>query len=187
MSSTEKLLNAFELLNIIFVVGYKGNTVSNLLFVYLSMKRYLPAALLLFCSFINTDNFSSLNTLVGGTWKMKTTNGYSCEKWTNVGKNELSSIAFNIKGKDTTVLERVKLISKAGIISYNVTGAKTGDKTSFKLTSAKNNQFIFENAKHDFPQRVIYHFVKTDSLHAWIDGKYKGKYEKEDYYYKRVK
>ena len=169
------------------MVGYKSNTVNKLLFVHLSMKRYLPATLLLFCSFISADNFNSLNTLVGGTWKMKTANGYSCEKWTKVSKNELSSLAFDIKGKDTTVLERVKLINKAGIISYNVTGAKSGDKTSFKLTSAKNNQFIFEDPKHDFPQRVIYHFIKPDSLHALVDGKYKGKYEKADYFYKRVK
>jgi len=155
--------------------------------VYLSMKRYLPFVALVLCSFTSADNFSNLNTLVGGTWKMKNANGYSCEKWTKVNNNEFSSTAFDIKGKDTTVLERVRLTKKGGIISYNVTGAKSGDKNSFKLTSAKNNQFIFEDPKHDFPQRIIYHFTKPNELHAWIDGKYKGRYEKYDFYYKRVK
>jgi hypothetical protein len=157
------------------------------LFVYLNMKRYLPATLLLFCSFISADNFSRLYNLAGGTWKMKTAVGYSCEKWIKVNNNELRSIAFDLKGKDTTMLERVRLVNKAGVISYNVTGAKSGDKNSFKLTSAKNNQFIFEDPKHDFPQRVVYHFVKPNYLHAWIDGTYKGKPEKYDFWYTRVK
>lgn len=143
--------------------------------------------MLLFCSFISADTFSGLQSLVGGTWKMKNSNGYSCEKWIKVNNYELASIAFDIKGKDTTVLERVRLIYKAGIISYNVTGAKSGDKNSFKLTSAKNNQFIFEDPKHDFPQRIVYHFVKPNYLHAWIDGTYKGKSEKYDFWYTRVK
>ena len=117
---------------------------------------------------------------------MKTAKGYSCEKWVKVSANELSSVAFDIKGKDTTVLEHVRLVNNKGIISYNVTGAKSGDKTSFKLTSAKNKQFVFENPLHDFPQRVVYHFVKPDSIHAWVDGKYNGKYEKVDFYYKRI-
>ena len=143
--------------------------------------------MLLFCSFISADTFSGLQRLVGGTWKMKNSNGYSCEKWIKVDNNELSSVAFDIKGKDTTVLERVKLINKAGHITYNVTGSKSGEKNSFKLTSAKNNQFIFEDPKHDFPQRIIYHLVKPNELHAWIDGKYNGRYEKYDFYYKRVK
>ncbi|MFD0750327.1 DUF6265 family protein [Mucilaginibacter calamicampi] len=151
------------------------------------MKRFFPFVAILFCGFITADNFSALSALVGGTWKMKTANSYSCEQWVKVSGNELSSIAFDVKGKDTTVLERVRLVNKGGIISYNVTGAKSGDKTSFKLKSAKNNQYIFEDQTHDFPQRVIYHFIKPDSIHAWVDGKFKGKYEKIDYYYKRVR
>lgn len=118
---------------------------------------------------------------------MKTAKGYSCERWTKINSNELQGIAFNITGKDTAVLERVRLSNTNSAISYNVTGAKSGDKTSFKLTSSKNGEFVFENPAHDFPQRVVYHFVKPDSIHAWVDGKYKGKFEKMDYYYKRVK
>ena len=157
------------------------------MFVYLTMKRYLPFAVLCLCGFINADNFSPLYKLTGGTWQMKTAKGYSCERWVKTNSNQLNGVAFDVAAKDTTVLERVTLLNKAGIISYNVTGAKSGDKTSFKLTSTKNGQFVFEDPKHDFPQRVVYHFVKPDSIHAWVDGKYKGKYEKVDYYYKRVK
>ena len=104
-----------------------------------------------------------------------------------ISGTELNCRAFKVSGKVTTPLEYVKLINKDGIISYNVTGAKSADHTSFKLISAKSKQFIFSNPKHDFPQRVIYHFVKPDSLHAWVEGTYKGKHARDDFYYKRVK
>ncbi len=141
----------------------------------------------MFCSFISADSFGSLTSLVGGTWKMKNSNGYSCEKWVKISDSEMASFAFDIKGRDTTVLERVRLINKRGIVTYNVTGAKSGEKSTFKLTSVKNKQFIFEDPKHDFPQRIIYHFIKPNYLHAWIDGKYNGKYQQYDFYYNRVK
>ncbi len=151
------------------------------------MKRLLPVLSLILCSFITADRFSPLHQLVGGTWTMKKKNGYSCEQWIKVNKNELNSTAFNIKGKDTTVYERVSLTNKNGIIKYTVTGADNSAPVTFKLITAKNDYFVFSNPTHDFPQRVVYHFVKHDSIHAWIDGKYNGKVEKVDFYYKRMK
>jgi hypothetical protein len=172
-----------------FVVGYKSNTANSLLFVYLSMKRYLPATLLLFCSFISADSFTTLSNLAGGTWQMKTKNGYICERWIKVNNSELKSTGFIVKGKDTTILEQVRLINKADGIFYIpiVNGQNSGEPTSFKLISSANNEFIFSNPQHDFPQRVVYHFIKPDSIYAWVDGEKNGKYSKENFYYSRVK
>jgi|SRR5215217_4943991 len=151
------------------------------------MKRWLSVLALALCSFISVDNFSPLYKLVGGTWKMKKKDGYTCERWIKVSDNELKSTAFNIKGKDTSIYESVSLANKNGAIAYTVIGADNSKPVTFKLTSVKNNQFIFSNPTHDFPQRVVYHFVKPDSIHAWVDGKYKGKTERIDFYYKRAK
>lgn len=151
------------------------------------MKRLLPVLALALCSFISADNFSPLYTLVGGTWKMKKKNGYTCEQWIKVSASELKSTAFNIKGQDTSIYESVSLTNKNGVITYTVTGADNSEPVTFKLTSAKNNQYLFSNPSHDFPQRVIYHFVKPDSIHAWVDGSYNGKIQKVDFYYKRAK
>lgn len=153
------------------------------------MKVFLPFVVLLFCGFFSADNFSTLYNLAGGTWQMKTKNGYTCERWIKVNDNELKSTGFKVTGKDTTILERVALVKNADGIFYNpvVNGQNAGEKVSFKLSSVKDNEFIFADLKHDFPQRVIYHFVKPDSLHAWVDGNYKGKYTRQDFYYTRVK
>ncbi len=151
------------------------------------MKRLLAVLALALCSFISADNFSPLYKLVGGTWEMKKKDGYTCERWVKINTNELKSIAFKIKDKDTSIYESVSLTNKNGVIAYTVSGADNSAPVTFKLTSAKNNQYIFSDPTHDFPQRVVYQFVKPDSIHAWVDGKYEGKIIKVDFYYNRVR
>ena len=134
-------------------------------------------------------NFQVLNQLIGGSWHMKTAKGITGETWKKVNNDELHNRAFKINGKDTILLEKVQLIKKGNDIYYisTVQNQNDGKAVSFKLTENTNNQFIFSNPAHDFPQRIVYHFVTKDSIHAWIDGQYNGKLVKQDFYYKRVK
>ncbi|RZA03557.1 MAG: hypothetical protein EOP47_02405 [Sphingobacteriaceae bacterium] len=132
-------------------------------------------------------DFKPLHQLTGGSWQMKTAKGISGEKWKKISATELHSLGYKVSGKDTTVLEKVQLTQKSGSIYYIVNGQNNGDVVSFKLTEQVNNKFTFSNPKHDFPQKIIYHFVNKDSIHAWIDGQYNGKFVKQDFYYKRVK
>ncbi len=132
-------------------------------------------------------NFQPLVQLTGGSWQMKSAKGIYGEKWKNSGANELKSEAFKVIGKDTTLLEKVQLIRKENNIYYVVSGPNSGNTVAFKLIESKNNRFIFSNPNHDFPQRIVYHFVTKDSIHAFVDGKTNGKFMKQDFYYKRVK
>jgi len=43
------------------------------------------------------------------------------------------------------------------------------------MTSANNNQIVFENPKHDYPNKITYSLVEKDSLIAEISGLKKGK------------
>ncbi len=133
--------------------------------------------------------FAPLYALAGGTWQMKTKKGYICERWKKISKTEMYSEGFRVTGKDTVIEEKVRVVQKSDGIYYipTVTGQNDGKEVHFKLTSSTNKEYIFSNPEHDFPQRVIYHLVAPDSLHAWIDGQYKGKYVKQDFYYNRVK
>lgn len=136
-----------------------------------------------------SDSFKTLATLVGGRWQMKAKNGYLCERWTTVNDRELMSQAYKLTRNESKPLERVTLIQKGDDIFYVpvVKNQKQGKGFEFKLTKSANNQFEFTNQTHDFPQRIVYHIVTQDSVHAWIDGKFKGKFAKKDFYYTRVK
>jgi hypothetical protein len=133
--------------------------------------------------------FQQLHTLAGGTWVMKTKKGFLCERWEKKDANTLHNQSYRVAGTDTSLLERVELIQQGNTITYNsMVMDQNGSKTiPFKLVEAKDGQFIFANPEHDFPQRIIYHLVSQDSLHAWIDGKMNGKEGRSDFYYKRQK
>ena len=154
-------------------------------------------AIIIFCtifllsSFAETKqqrSFQQLHALTGGTWVMKTKKGFICERWKKVDGHTLRNESFKVAGSDTTILEQVDLVEKENGINYvsTVKDQNGSNPVPFKLIGSKDGQFIFANPEHDFPQRIIYHFVSQDSLHAWIDGKYNGIETRSDFYYKRV-
>jgi hypothetical protein len=154
------------------------------------MRRVL--ALLIVCctatGLNQNDHFTDLSKLVG-LWRMQEKNGSTFESWSRVNENELSSFSYNVTGSDTTRFEDVRLNKTAEGITYTsqVHDQNDDQPVSFKLVSVNNATFTFENLKHDFPQRIIYTFIKNDSIVARIEGESKGKIKGFDYYYKRVK
>lgn len=121
-----------------------------------------------------------------GLWKMNTKRGVICEEWKKVDKNYLQNKGYMIKGNDTIINERVALTNtKAGIHYTSTVEDQNNEKPiAFKMTKAESNIFVFENPAHDFPKRIVYKLVTSDSLHAYIDdGTETGK--RQDFYYKR--
>jgi Domain of unknown function (DUF6265) len=122
-----------------------------------------------------------------GTWKMNGKRGPVYEEWKKLNKNHLQSRSYIIKGSDTVLNERVSLTNtKEGIFYTSVVEDQNNKQPiPFKMTGYGNNKFIFENPKHDFPKRIVYHLINTDSLHAFIDdGTEAGK--KQNFYFKRL-
>jgi hypothetical protein len=54
-------------------------------------------------------------------------------------------------------------------------------ETTFKLIKGGTGEAIFENPKHDFPQRVIYRLQADGSLLGRIEGVSKGKEKSVDF------
>jgi hypothetical protein len=126
---------------------------------------------------------------MSGTWKMETGKRTIYENWTIAGNNEMQSKNYLLRSLDTVILEKVKLALQPDGIYYIpiISGQNDSKPVPFKMISSLNKKFVFENAEHDFPQRVIYHLVNEDSVHAWIEGKNKGKDARMDYYFRRVR
>jgi hypothetical protein len=155
------------------------------------MKKILVLLTVMICaSFtsIHQDSvFGALNALTVGTWTMKTRRGIICEQWQKKSDRLLSGRSFQVSGTDTSWLENLELSVTGEVITYHsqVNGQNNGKAIPFRLTAAKDGQFIFSNPAHDFPQRIIYQFVTKDSIHAWIEGQVNGKERKSDFYYAR--
>ena len=153
------------------------------LFLILFIVVYLSA-------FTITDNnkkiFKQLYALKG-TWKMNTKQGAICEEWKKINSNYLQSKGYIIKGIDTITTERVALTKNATGIFYTSTVQEQNNKQpiAFKMTSAANGKFIFENPQHDFPKRIVYELITADSLHAYVDEGNDESKKRQHFYYKR--
>jgi len=122
-----------------------------------------------------------------GVWKMVTKRGVICEEWRKVNSNYLQSKGYMIKGNDTITNERVALTNVGEDIYYTSTVENQNNKQpiAFKMTKADNNSFVFENAQHDFPKRIVYTLISADSLNAYIDDGIDGSKKRQNFYYKK--
>jgi hypothetical protein len=150
----------------------------------------LLITIVLFISFKQEQNnkkiFWQLYALQG-TWRMETSQGALYESWNKINDTLLQSKSYQVKEKDTVLLEHVSLQdTKEGIFYVPVVKENNMKPVSFKLTSSSSNLFVFENPLHDFPKRIGYEIVSADSLHAYVDGGPANTSKRSDYFFKRI-
>ena len=161
------------------------------------MKKLIPLTLLAFI-FFGQSSYAQINdclkkfSWLSGTWKMEDKESVLVEEWTAGGSGSIKCRSYEVKGNDTTLIERATISCIAGkqVFTYYPVINSPGENimpVTFALISEDNNTFVFENPEHDFPQRVVYQNVNADECHAWIEGKDKGKENKIDFFYKRAK
>lgn len=117
---------------------------------------------------------------LSGCW----TNGGSSERyeehWTKPAGTSILGISQTV-AKDTTIgfeFLRIQQQEKGDI--YYVANPSGQAQDSFKLVKFSAAEVVFENLKHDFPQRIIYR-CKGDSLFARIEGESNGKKQSIDF------
>lgn len=151
----------------------------------------IVAAIFLVSFYYPTDNKKVFKKLFAleGVWKMKGKKAVICEEWKRVDKNYMQNKGYMIKGTDTTITERVALTKTKERIFYTSTVEDQNNKKpiAFKMTSATENTFVFENLGHDFPKRIVYQLVTADSLHAFIDDAVEGTKKVQHFYYSKTK
>lgn len=123
-----------------------------------------------------------------GKWKMETSKGTIFEEWKVSDRNKLKGSSYKVKDKDTTLLENLELSIEDDGVYYipTVINQNDGKPVKFKLLSAKEQVYIFENPEHDFPQRIVYLPKDKNNLRARIEGTYNGSEASSEFIYKRV-
>ncbi len=124
-----------------------------------------------------------------GVWEMNTGKVKVVEIWQIESQQKLSGKSFIIRDTDSTLSETITIERVKGKLNY-IPVVRNHNKSYaiyFRLLPKPLGAFIFENKKHDFPQRIIYRFITDDSLHARIEGKVKRKFKSGDFYYSRTK
>ncbi len=117
-----------------------------------------------------------------GKWESKTDEGILYEDWNKLNDSTFNGHAYAISlDGDTTFNENAKVVLRNGTIIYSVT-VNNEESTDFTLVD-NEQQAVFENINHDYPQRIIYKSLSSDSLFARIEGTVDGAEEAEDFRY----
>ena len=123
---------------------------------------------------------------MAGSWEMTTEKSRTEEHWTTVDGGTLLGMSRTVAGGKTVFFEYLRVEARPDGIYY-VAHPKARPGTDFKLVRCEGEEAVFENAEHDFPQRIIYRKKPDGSLHARIEGPREGKIVGQDYPYKPIK
>lgn len=135
-----------------------------------------------------TNDITKAEWLIG-TWENKTQRGSIYETWNKTNENEFSGKSYIVKEKDTIFFENIRLVQEQDGLFYIpiVENQNDGLPVRFTTKTISENQLVFENPQHDFPQIISYTKITADSLVAEISGTKNGQKHKQTFPMKRVK
>jgi hypothetical protein len=105
-----------------------------------------------------------------GTWKLANEDQF--EQWTRNDDGSYSSRVFVISGKDTNMMEEVRILNEAGKWNFVtlVKGQNKGKAITFTSSLLMDTLVQFENPAHDFPRIINYQLTNNDNMQAFIGG-----------------
>ncbi len=140
---------------------------------------------------LNESKYSNIKktTWLIGKWQSISAEGLMQEIWIKKDDSTFIGSSFFIVGKDTVSSECISLEERGKELFYipTVKNQNEGKPIIFTLTSLNSNQLVFENPNHDFPQKITYIQVTSDSLVATISGVINGKEKSQDFPMARAK
>ncbi|WP_281323545.1 DUF6265 family protein [Flavobacterium aestivum] len=118
-----------------------------------------------------------------GEWENKVDEGVLSENWKRLNDSTFQAESFFIKENDTLHSETITLQQKGEELFYiaTVKGQNNDKPVTFNMTSSTDKKLVFENPKHDYPQKITYTQISKDSLVAEISGIQLGKPSSEKF------
>jgi hypothetical protein len=125
---------------------------------------------------VEKDKIKKADWLIGN-WENTSPDGVLSENWQKLNDSTFSAASYLIKGKDTLHFETIVLAQLGETLTYKATvkGQNEDKPVFFPSTATSEKQLIFENAKHDYPQKITYTKGANNTLTAEISGKLDGK------------
>jgi hypothetical protein len=112
---------------------------------------------------------------LAGCWESNRNGREINEQWMKPAGGVLLGISRTVANGKVVEYEFVQIREEKDGSIYYVAKPSGQPEASFKLMKLQNREATFENAEHDFPQRIIYRLEPDGSLFARIEGTSQGK------------
>lgn len=125
-----------------------------------------------------------------GEWEKTDSLGTLREIWERLDDSTFVGLSYYIQNeKDTLHNEQVELMQNGEHLIYTATikGENNDSPIPFQMTKDEDSLLVFENPKHEYPQKIQYKLMKNGSLITTISGKQNGKNTAENYPMNKVK
>ncbi len=106
---------------------------------------------------------------LAGCWAGQRGNRYTTEMWMPPGGGMMIGASRTVMDGTVRELEQLRLTVEGAHLVYHAFVADQPE-TLFTSIAVTDSGFTVENLAHDFPQRIIYRRVGSDSLMARIEG-----------------
>jgi len=119
-----------------------------------------------------------------GNWEKKDSLGTLTESWQTLDDSTYVGQSYYVTAKkDTVHKETIELMQKGEFLIYSATvkGENNDEATPFQFKEETDSLLVFENPKHDYPQRIRYQLNIDNSVFITVSGKQKGKASDESY------
>ena len=121
---------------------------------------------------------------ISGQWAGPLGRGTAEEVWLSPAGGAMLGLSRVISSGRMLAFEYMR-IERRGNDIYYVAQPGGRPPTAFQLTKLEGQSALFENAGHDFPQRIRYRREGPDSLLATIEGEIKGQLRRQEFRFRR--
>ncbi len=143
------------------------------------------AALSLLISLSATADISRLSWL-SGCWAYDNEEPGSGEYWMPPVGGTMFALSRTVRDSKTVAFEYLR-IEESAEGSLALFASPSGQSPArFDMVSLTNNEVVFENPEHDFPQRIIYRLAQDGRLIGRIEGPPNGRPKSIDFPMSRI-
>ncbi|HET6341989.1 MAG TPA: DUF6265 family protein [Gemmatimonadota bacterium] len=122
---------------------------------------------------------------LAGCWESRADGTIIEEQWLAPAGGILLGVSRTRRGESLVGYEFTRIYSRGDSLVFAASPSGQ-DPAEFVAQAADDREVVFENPEHDFPQRVRYRAIGTDSLAARIEGVRAGELQGVDFRYRRV-
>ena len=122
---------------------------------------------------------------MAGCWRLIGNNRTTDEHWLAPAGGTLMGVSRTVVNGKTVEYEVLQIRDLPQGVTY-IAKPSGQPEAQFTIASKTADEIVFENPKHDFPQRIRYKRVGADRLEARIEGTMNGTARGIDFPYSRV-
>jgi len=122
---------------------------------------------------------------LAGCWEARSGPRVVEEQWMRPRGGSLLGMSRTVAADSTVGHELMRIVERGGGLVFEAHPSGQAP-AEFAASEVGDERVVFANPAHDFPRRIVYRRVGTDSLVARVEGERNGAARGSDFRYARV-